>query len=280
MKKVPAIAFCEAAEAAMTRRPPILYSEEDCQAFVEQSIKRAGGDMGDYRGSNDMFRNACDKIMTLNEALAAGGVAPGVVLFIVKKDGGEPDRYKADGKGNASHIGIYTGSQYEVVHSSASRGRVAESTLRNGWTHVGWLSAVDYYFDLPEDEEKSFDVDSAVVSARSGSTVRMRVKPDKDAMANANVPVGSEVKVLARKGAWWQISWGGKTGWMMKEFLDSIYAEPPDVDIWDGMVDERPEIEYEPPQPEIDRNALLIELQGLTQRLMAVINALMEGEVS
>lgn len=285
MKKVSALAFSEAAEVAVTRKPPILYSQEDCQAFVEQSIKRAGGDMGDYRGSNDMFRNACDKVMTLFDAQMAEVIGPGCVLFIVEQDGGEPDRYKADGKGNASHIGIYTGGQYEVVHSSASRGRVAESTLRNGWTHVGWLTAVDYYFDLPEGEEKSFDVDTAIVAAKSGSTVRMRVKPSRDAIANANVPVGEEVKVLTRNQGWWQISWNGKTGWMMKEFVDGTYSESPDVDIWEGMEDDRPEIADEPPQAEIDRNALspapdvdkmalLTELEGLNKRQSVIIAAL------
>lgn len=255
MRKASALAFCEAAEAAVTRNPPILYAEEDCQAFVENTVKRAGGDMGDYRGSNDMYRNACDKIMTLEDARIEGVIMPGTVLFIVEQDGGEPDRYKADGKGNASHIGIYTGGQYEVVHSSSSRGGVVGSTLKNGWTHVGWLTAVDY---LNEDTPTQM----AEVVAVSGKSVRMRVRPDRGAVANANVPVGAVVKVLQQQPDWWQISHGSKTGWMMREFLRLI----------DGVVEDVPD---EPDQVDIDRVALLVEMQGMLTRQQAIIRALM-----
>ena len=105
----------DAAEAT----PPILYSQEDCQGFIEQTVKRAGGTMKDYRGSNDMFRNACSTIVPLKGAK----LEPGMVLFIVEKDGEEPPQYKADGLGNASHVGWYTGGRYEVVHSGATKGK-------------------------------------------------------------------------------------------------------------------------------------------------------------
>jgi hypothetical protein len=29
-------------EAAVTRDPPILYTQEDCQGFIEQAVKRSG----------------------------------------------------------------------------------------------------------------------------------------------------------------------------------------------------------------------------------------------
>ena len=140
MPKPTGAAFAEAAMKAAEKNPPILYGKEDCQAFVEQSVIRAGGSIKDYRGSNDMFRNACTKVANLNRK----HLVPGMVLFIHDFNGGEPDQYKKDGKGNAWHVGIYTGGRYEVVHSSATKGMVHLSTIKNGWTHMGWLKDINY----------------------------------------------------------------------------------------------------------------------------------------
>jgi len=120
----------------------------DCQGLVEAVVRALGGTIS-YRGSNDMFRNACTYVATLDEARKEGRLVPGAILFIVRLDGGEPPQYK-DGKGNASHVGWYTGGRYEVVHASSSRGKVAASTLKNAWTHVGWLKSVDYGYEQVE----------------------------------------------------------------------------------------------------------------------------------
>jgi hypothetical protein len=133
-------ACAEAAEKAAERMPPIYYEMEDCQAFVENTVKRAGGQIKNYRGSNDMYRNACTEVVPLKGAK----LEPGMVLFIHDFKGGEPSRYKADGLGNAWHVGWYTGGRYEVVHSSLTKGMVTNSTLKNGWTHAGWLKGIEY----------------------------------------------------------------------------------------------------------------------------------------
>jgi hypothetical protein len=252
--KVKSTVFAQAAIDALALG--ITYQQEDCQAFVEQTVKRAGGEMPDYRGSNDMFRNACDRVHPLDVSIREGLIAPGCVLFIVENDGGEPAQYKTDGLGNASHIGIYTGGTPEVVHSSSSRGGVVGSTLKNGWTHVGWLTAVDY---LNEDAPTQM----AEVVAVSGKSVRMRVRPDRGAVANANVPVGAVVKVLQQQPDWWQISHGSKTGWMMREFLRLVEEDLQPVD------------DVPPDQVDIDRVALLVEMQGMLTRQQAIIRALM-----
>lgn len=121
----------------------------DCQGLIEAIVRDLGGKMS-YRGSNDMFRNACSYLKPLADARKDGRLVPGAVLFIVRKDGGEPTHYK-DKLGNASHIGWYTGGRYEVVHASSSKGRVISSTLKNAWTHVGWLTAIDYTNNTKEE---------------------------------------------------------------------------------------------------------------------------------
>jgi hypothetical protein len=122
----------------------------DCQGLIEYVVRTLGGRMS-YRGSNDMYRNAC----TITKPLRGNKPERGCVLFIVRA--GESGPGYDDGLGNASHVGWYTGGRHEVVHASSSRGKVAPSTIKNGWTHIGWLKAVDY-------TESGGDMAKAIVS--------------------------------------------------------------------------------------------------------------------
>ena len=132
------------------------YDELDCQAFVEHCVRQAGGRM-DYLGTNDMARRAA-WLGTLDEARAQGRLVPGAGLLIREAtEANLPARYAADGLGDFSHVGLYVGENAltdtdkngrrracDVVHSSATMGRVAGSTLQNGWTHALWFSEIDY----------------------------------------------------------------------------------------------------------------------------------------
>lgn len=132
------------------------YDELDCQAFVEHCVRQAGGRM-DYLGTNDMARRAT-WLGTLDEARAQGRLVPGAGLLIREAtEANLPARYAGDGLGDFSHVGLYVGENAltdtdkngrrracDVVHSSATMGRVAGSTLQNGWTHALWFSEIDY----------------------------------------------------------------------------------------------------------------------------------------
>lgn len=136
------------------------YDEMDCQAFVEHCVRQAGGQM-DYRGSNDMARNAV-WLGTLENAKAAGKLVPGAGMLIHEDtEANLPAKYRGDGLGDFSHVGLYVGENAltdtdkngksrscDVVHSSSSMGRVAGSTLQNGWTHVMWFAEIDYGADV------------------------------------------------------------------------------------------------------------------------------------
>ena len=132
------------------------YEEMDCQAFIEHCVRQAGGSM-DYRGSNDMARGAA-WLGTLSQARAQGRLVPGAgVLIREETEANLPARYVGDGLGDFSHVGLYVGENAltdvdkngnarscDVVHSSATMGRVAGSSLANGWTHVLWFPEIDY----------------------------------------------------------------------------------------------------------------------------------------
>lgn len=148
MSNATAAAF--AAQAAKYLGTP--YDELDCQALMEAMLRDVGV-RKNWTGSNAMYRDMA-WIGTPEECVAKYGSIPiGAWLYILEQDGGEPAKYKADGIGNASHVGVYTGSGKGAIHSSASRGEVCESafagkTIKNGgWNRVGFCKLLDYGLD-------------------------------------------------------------------------------------------------------------------------------------
>ena len=124
------------------------YSQMDCQAFVEQCLADAGLSV-DLPGSNAWYRTMT-WVGTPEECRAMFGSIPvGAFLFILEQNGREPEKYKADGIGNASHIGLYIGRESGAIHSSYSRNGVcysyfAGSTINGGWNRVGLWNELDY----------------------------------------------------------------------------------------------------------------------------------------
>ncbi|MEG1196694.1 MAG: SH3 domain-containing protein, partial [Clostridia bacterium] len=78
---------------------------------------------------------------------------------------------------------------------------------------------------------------TAYVHANSGSTVRLRAGASIKAIALANVPLNSAVKVLEQGDKWSKIVYGGKTGYMMSEFLASDLPEQAGGAVDAGTVD-------------------------------------------
>ena len=240
------------------------YSKVDCQAFMELIFSNCGQPIS-YAGSNDMYRNACSWVGTLSEAKKLGYLVPGVALFIVENDGNEPAKYKADGKGNASHVGMYVGDNAltdvdkngkkrvcDVVHSSASMGRVAGSTLKNAWTHVGLWKNVDFgvcsvdgfgvevvgsvMIGNTAGNQASNDMESEVIMVtetyayvvtenKEGVNFRTKTSSKSPLVARMpKIPEGSKVKVLSYVGEWAKVIYLGYTGYVMNKFLGAVPA--------------------------------------------------------
>ena len=141
------------------------YSEMDCQKFVEKCMADVGLRI-DLAGANAWYRKM-SWVGSPEECVRRFGCVPkGALLFILEKDGKEPAKYRGDGKGNASHIGIKTGRGEGAIHSSSSRGCVAQSKFRDktipngGWNRVGlwdrftYGTTVDGYLGHNGDQEQ------------------------------------------------------------------------------------------------------------------------------
>ena len=144
------------------------YSTMDCQAFIERCLRDCGNSK-DLPGSNAWYREVLHHgwVGTPEDCVKRYGTVPaGAFLFILKQDGGEPEKYKPDGIGNASHIGMCTGSRGQgAIHSSSSRGQVCESKFYNrtipngGWNRVGLWDEVNYTEALyPQEDDQPVTV--------------------------------------------------------------------------------------------------------------------------
>ena len=131
------------------------YSNVDCQAFAKKVLKDLGvrksnGAVYDWRGSNDMWRNALSWKGTIAEARKKFGTVPeGSWCFMVAHDGGEVPRGYHDNEGNASHVGIVVNDK-TARDSTKGTGRdgVAYRKLSD-FTHIGLPKMLDFDYTNP-----------------------------------------------------------------------------------------------------------------------------------
>ncbi len=145
-----------AKQAQSSKYDKLKYNQYDCQAFVELVLRDCGvrkpdGAVYNWKGSNDMWRNALAWKGTIAECRELFGEIPdGAWAFMWANDGGEIARGYHDGLGNASHVGIYCrpGNAKAVRDSTKGTGRdgVGYRPLTD-FTHIG-LPYVIYYFEV------------------------------------------------------------------------------------------------------------------------------------
>lgn len=220
------------------------YEEMDCQEFYERCAADAGLKK-DLKGSNAWYREFlkngwtgspedCRKIF--------GSIPKGATLFIHAFDGGEEKHGYHDGLGNASHIGIKTGRGKGAIHSSSTRKCVAESafsdkTIPNGgWNMVGlhpWFSYGEKIDDIlsktisgqtGSEEVNTGNMETYIVTAERGETVRLRERPSTEANTVAKIAIGTPVWAEeSDTSGWMTVATGdGKTGFMMTAFLNRM----------------------------------------------------------
>lgn len=156
--KVTNAALIAACEQILTEN--IAYTTLDCQAAVEEALRRAGVPLSECNlgGSNAHYRNCLWRGLPerLNALLGVNEVPAGMFTFIVEgDDSGTPAKYRGDGYGDATHMGIYMGggrtfNSSESVSKKTGVGVVVsekfngkKQAVSGSWNMVGWSPWVD-----------------------------------------------------------------------------------------------------------------------------------------
>ncbi len=218
----------------------------DCIGLIVGALRLEGEKWPGIHGSNWAARNA------LNERfiVSADRIFPGEIVFKAYEPWEEkyalPDRYKDSGDAlDYYHVGVVTGvDPLEITHCTGVRGGVRRDGQIGRWRYGGKLKYVDYASPARRSaaenggegpsERKEETVEKnceAAVYARNGKPVNMRKGPDLYSAVIARVEVREHVKVLEESGAWAKVAYGGKTGYMMKDFL---LTEPEETDAPEG----------------------------------------------
>lgn len=224
------------------------YDDEDCvHAVVINLIRNCAGGDAEYRtaGCTELWNsftkykpgNKYHHIVsrkTLTEAKAEG-------LHI----GDLPVIYNAS-TGKCEHIAYYMGGigGYECVHSSASKGKVCGTTLKNGFTHVLrhrdiiGVSADDIsseadrddVIDIPipdeeiefeeKDEENEMNILYYAKVATQGGALNLRSGASKGKNIICEIPYGTELAVIDNSNQeWTKVIYNGSTGYVSSGYL-------------------------------------------------------------
>jgi hypothetical protein len=236
--QVEARKYCDGVESIYVEQPE--YQEGcdgsngkcDCIGMCRGGLERAGvTDVKNMRGTNQAARKT---IQNLQEIQSEAQLMVGdVVLKTRDKDDPTmplPERYREGGEDydpkwgetNWTHIGTVTSVDPLIITHMTSPTAKHDKKLK-GWTWMGELPWVKYE-DAPEPQPEP-EIETAIVVAESGDTVKMRAKPSTSCKLYWDVPVGSEVIVddwdAKNDGirTWCQITWNDRLGYMMREFL-------------------------------------------------------------
>lgn len=202
----------------------------ECSGAYVWSYRRHGQSI--YHGSNAIARRYVIELRPVSEA------KPGMAAFKFKKPGANgyslPAAYQ---KGGASyngdlndyyHIGLVDETGKAVYNAQNPDAGFGKSAVTK-WGAVAYLKAVEYPHQVdptpaPDPDGKQ-TMTIMYVTAKSGSTVRVREKPDKTAKVLTELKLGTEVKAGPEISGWREIIWSDSGGYMMAEFL----TEQPNV---------------------------------------------------
>ena len=298
--KYDAVSFSWAGDKYLGRS----YKEMDCQAFVEKCMSDVGLHM-DLGGSNSWYREIMKHgwTGTPEECMKTFGQIPkGAIIFILEPvSASTPEKFRKDGIGDVTHMGIKTGRNDGAIHSSSSRGCVATSvfkdkTIRNGgWNRVGlydkftYGKSIDWYLEhggsSPPDDPDGKKEEEVVplqgkVTAPSGSTVKLRQKPSTDCNMYWDIPIGTEVMVTDYGPEWSKEVAGGLTGYMMTKFIEIqgevVPGEDEPVDQGQTDIEDDPDMDPDAPDRTVTLKVTAEEAAAAYQFLKKICDQIIE----
>ena len=173
----------------------------DCSGLFSYWFGQLGGKM--YHGSHTMYNSWCVEKGQLKNGKRTDGkeLKPGTAVFVWSE---KKKRY--------SHVGLYIGGGW-VIEAAGAKDGVCRSKITNSkWSHWGLLKGVEYNVK-PEPVPEGY-------AEVTGTRVALRSAPSKSASIIMRIDTGNRVKMETPPPSEWDyVSYNGKKGYMMKEFL-------------------------------------------------------------
>lgn len=192
-------------QKAATRPMTVQYGSQwighkvaDCSGLFAWAFKELGGFM--YHGSDTMYRKYCTSKGALNKGKRTDGqeLLPGTAVFTYNEN---DKKY--------GHVGLYVGGG-KVIEAAGTREGVITSNVNGKWEYWGELKGVEY---------QSAPIPPGYARV-TGKNVALRKDPSAQAKILTRIPTGNTVKLETPPPSEWDyVSYQGKSGWMMKEFL-------------------------------------------------------------
>lgn len=174
----------------------------DCSGLFTWAFKQLGGTM--YHGSDTMYRKYTTDCGQLKSGKRTDGkeLLPGTAVFVYK-----------DAKKKYTHVGLYIGNGWVIEAASTQNGVIKTKASASKWTHWGTLKGVDY-------DMKPEPIPAGYAKV-TGKRVALRSAPTTQASVIMRIDTGKDVKLEQPPPSEWDyVSYGGKKGYMMKEFLE------------------------------------------------------------
>ena len=217
-------AFIAAVDAIAAEQPAYRLGHDgsdglcDCIGLIIGALNRCGIKWPGIHGSNWAARNAMAWLLPVSDA---SDLTVGDIVYKARRPGETgyslPERYAADpDRSDYYHVGVVRSvSPLRIVHCTSPGGVITDAKLGK-WAYRGGLSLIG---EAGDEEKGGTGMETATVTAESGSTVNLRKTPGGDLVDR--VPVGSVVQVVSyQPGAQWaQVAYQGKSGWMNVAFL-------------------------------------------------------------
>lgn len=221
-------AFLEAVSSIADKEP--VYREGgtgadgtcDCIGLVMGAMYALGRSRYDLHSSNYFARFQTEDLSELKDTAQ---LAPGMIVYKARTEMHDLNaRYQPSGSCwtgdllDYYHAGVVESlDPFSIVHCTSAGGTdgIVRDRSRAGWTHCGHVRG------LAQNTEPK----RAVVTARSGHTVNLRKRPEKNAPLIARVPLGAAVTVQETADGWAKVTAQGTTGYMMENFLRQESAQ-------------------------------------------------------
>lgn len=201
----------------------------DCIGLIMGAMKELGHAKYDMHSTNYFARFQMDTLAHVEPALE---LKAGTIVYKARADITKlHQRYQYGGRYfngdllDYYHVGVVESSNPLVIVHCTEYGNVSGITRdysTKEWTHAGVLKGIT--FEKTTEPEAEPMKEKAIVIAKSGDDVNMRVRPSIKGGLIMRVPIGAGVLVTetAENDAgetWSRIEYGGYTGYMMRQFL-------------------------------------------------------------